>query len=410
LSIYETPGRRNVRWLSDGEFEELRRFTSRQEVEDLGPESYVDRDERAMVAVEYLRLTKGGGRRIAFDALARVPRTPSLHEELSGLFYRLSKSGEFMARYDIEDSVPGVEVLFADKKRSVEMVCGEGGRILALITGKPFDGERIDAEVTQEWRDISSGFPGKVADAPPQCQIPIEVSRLPKALQTMFMNSIAGARLSTGSWFYAGGGADLGIWKLSPEMEPVKIVGGGFSDPIVTPDEKWLVALKFLTEAGDYTPRVIRYNMQTGKEFTVKLPQNESSAPSVYLAAQGKILLGPVGDYGELRLGGRNYLLDPETGAVQPLKGEFRPLARGRRQSPQPTGRPYEFWAAIYDAQKDVTRFGRYDSKTFSFTPLLDLPNLQLASDDLWVEAAAGKLWITYQGQLLRMPLPAGSN
>jgi len=32
---------------------------------------------------------------------------------------------------------------------------------------------------------------------------------------------------------------------------------------------------------------------------------------------------------------------------------------------------------------------------------------LRLISDDFWVDDAAGKIWITHQGQLLRLPIPA---
>ena len=40
ISLYEVEGRRDVRALTESEFEELKSFTSRQEVEDLGPEGY----------------------------------------------------------------------------------------------------------------------------------------------------------------------------------------------------------------------------------------------------------------------------------------------------------------------------------------------------------------------------------
>jgi hypothetical protein len=42
-----------------------------------------------------------------------------------------------------------------------------------------------------------------------------------------------------------------------------------------------------------------------------------------------------------------------------------------------------------------------------SVTPVIELPELRLTNKDVWVEAVAGKIWITYQGQLLRLPLPA---
>jgi hypothetical protein len=102
-----------------------------------------------------------------------------------------------------------------------------------------------------------------------------------------------------------------------------------------------------------------------------------------------------------------NYLLDPETGTVQQIKGEFGPLLEDSPRELQPTGNPNEFWAAISDEQKNATRFGRYDSKNFVFKPLVELPGLILRSDDFWVDAAAGKIWLTYRGHLLRIPSPA---
>ncbi|MCI0662878.1 MAG: hypothetical protein L0220_17560, partial [Acidobacteria bacterium] len=105
-------------------------------------------------------------------------------------------------------------------------------------------------------------------------------------------------------------------------------------------------------------------------------------------------------------VGTLNYLLDPETGTVQPVKGEFAPLADGFARELQPTGKPNEFWAVIYNQQKRGASFGRYDSKNFSFTPVIELPELRMTSNDFWVDAASGKIWITYQGHLLRLPLP----
>jgi hypothetical protein len=178
-------------------------------------------------------------------------------------------------------------------------------------------------------------------------------------------------------------------------------------NPVVTPDRKWLVATTVTPEYSSTGPQLLRVNLQTGKTFTGKLPGSGFNSPAAYIQAHGKILLGNFGEGRGWDLGGRNYLIDPETGMVQAVKGEFGPLARERGRSLQPTGNPNEFWAALYDSQKNVTRFGRYDSKSFSFTPLVELPELPLTSDNFWVEAAAGKIWIAYQGQLLRLPLPA---
>src|SRR5262249_838949 len=160
---------REVRPLTERESEELMSFTSRQEVEDLGPESYDEDAGRRNY--EYLRLTKEGGRRIVLEGLRRAPKYPTLQEELSGLFHRLSRSEELARRYAIEDKIPGVEVLLADKKQGAMMVCGEGSEIRVLIGGEGVQYKRGLAEVTPEWREFTSGKPGKVIDDPAACRV-----------------------------------------------------------------------------------------------------------------------------------------------------------------------------------------------------------------------------------------------
>jgi len=78
--------------LSGAEFRELKDFTSRHDVENLGPESWSI--DRPIIPYEYLHLTKEGGRRIVLAGYGSAPKSPSLHEKLSDLFYRIGKSGE----------------------------------------------------------------------------------------------------------------------------------------------------------------------------------------------------------------------------------------------------------------------------------------------------------------------------
>jgi HEAT repeats len=403
ISIYDVEGRRNARSLTESEFEELKSFTSRQEVEDLGPESYA---EAGSLVYEYLRLTKDGGRRIKLDGLRRAPKNPTLHEELSGLFYRLSRSGEFTPRYAIQDKIPGVEVLLADKKQEAMMVCGEGREIRVLIWEKGSEYRRSIAEAIPEWREFSSGKPGKVTDDPSACRV---LSMIPTSMKNRWSDHYREISLPTRSgdaWVYVSYGEDPGVWKLGPGAEWTKIVSGSYSSPILTPDGKWLVAMKTMSEAGDDSLQVIRHNLQTGKEFPINIANGGSHPPGAYVAAHGKVLLGVIDPHRELLPGPMNYLLDVETGTVQQVKGEFRPLAERFGRELQPTENPNEFWAVVHDWNKRVTRFGRYDSKNFAFTTLIELPGLILGNSDFWVDVNAGKIWFTYKGHLLRLPLP----
>ncbi|MGH9937744.1 MAG: hypothetical protein ACREAM_15975, partial [Blastocatellia bacterium] len=395
-------GRRNVRLLTAGEFEELKSVASRREIEDLGPESYTGEDERGWLGYEYLRLTKDGGRRIVLDALRRAPKNPTPHEELSGLFYRLSRSGEFTARYKIEDKIPGVEVIFADSRQSALMVCGEGREIRVLVAEKGVEHRQDVAGAKPEWRETSSGKIGAATGEPSACRGAHTPATRGIASGRLNGYAIPPARLGDAR-IYASYGRDPGVWKAEPDAEPVKIISGPYINPVVTPDGKWLVAAKADVEEGRPVPRLIRHNLQTGKESVIKMRDDGYSLPFAYVAAHRKVLVVQSG----FNMTERNFLLDPETEAIQPVKGEFRPLISAFHRALQPTGNPNELWAAIHDSQKRVTSFGRYDSKNFSFTPLIELPELLLTSDDVWVDAAEGKIWITYQGHVLRLPMPA---
>jgi hypothetical protein len=402
ISLYKVEGRRDVRALTESEFEELMSLTSRQEIEDLGPEWYSCPEHEGCYS--YLRLTKDGGRRIMLYALRRAPKNPTPHEELSGLFYRLSKSGEFVTRYEIEDKIPGVEVLLADKKQEAVMVCGVGREIRVLIGEKGAEYKRGVTEAAPEWREFSSGAPGKVVtDDPPTCRLLSAIPMLLKMKWNSYYGSFSQPTRVGNAWIYSSTGEDAGIWKFEPGVEQVKIISGSYANPVATPDGKWLVATKTVNEVGEYRSQLVRHNLQTGKEFPVTMPNGGHRTPVTYVAAHEKILLAASGGYpGEI-----NYLLDPETGSVMEVKGEFRPLGDGFARELQPTGNPNELWAAIPDSQKSVTNIGRYDSKNFAFTSLIELPGLILSNSDFWVDAAGGKIWLTYIGHLLRLPLPA---
>ncbi len=407
LSVHEIEGRRSVRWLTDGELEELKRFTSRQEVEDLGPESFFNESDHGQLRHEYLRLTKEGGRRIILNGLRRAPKNPTLHEELSGLFYNLGRAGEFTVRYTIEEKLPGVEVVFADKQQEARVVCGEGAEIRVLIAEKSHGRRRGVAETKPEWREFSSGKPGKATDEPALCRA-LSAATLPGSAWGDGHHAPLSAPSRQGDgWVYFVYGKDPGVWRVEPGKEPEKIITGAYHNHVITPDGKWLAAIKTWNEQGKHAAQLIRYDLRVGKEYPVNLPPESAHVPAVYVAAHGRMLLAHRGFHYGAGSDAPSYLLDPETGAIQNVKGEFRPLAGWHAREMQPTGNPNEFWAAIYDYQKRVTNIGRYNTKSFAFTPRVELPELNLSRNDFWVDAAAGKIWITYRGHLLRLPLPA---
>lgn len=74
----------------------------------------------------------------------------------------------------------------------------------------------------------------------------------------------------------------------------------------------------------------------------------------------------------------------------------------------QPTGNPDEAWAAIPSEDGNGTRIGRYDTRRFTFAPVLTLPGAVFTSMALWVDEAEPAAYVVLNGDLLRIPLPAG--
>src|SRR5262245_31642180 len=436
ISVYEDPAWESSRKLTPAELDELRIFTSRQEVEDLGPEKFIwDRKAPSVnhLSYEYLRLNKDGGRRIALHSVGGAPKNPTLHEELAGLFHKLSNSGAFKVRYAVEDRVPGLEVMWADKKQPVLTVCQEKGE-LRVMTGNGVayllkDGtapalpewlkgvielappERFKvgaAPPLPEWRIFTSDGIGRAAPETPACRrsIRLTIGTPSRALfQTMggFATNITLTKSESERVYAVSQGKDQGVWKAEPGGDPVKLLDDAYLSVFAMPDGKWLIGYKVINQEGKRSAQLVRHNLRTNEEFPIVLPRESNFVSFSFSEAHGKALIIDA-DATSTQTNG--YLLDVETGAAQAVKGDFRPIVGDDIRRLQPSGRPDEFWASVFDDQKQATIIGRYDAKTFSFTPLIRVPELRLSNSDIWVDQMAGWLWIAYRGHLLRMPLP----
>jgi hypothetical protein len=143
--------------------------------------------------------------------------------------------------------------------------------------------------------------------------------------------------------------------------------------------------------------------------------------PSAYVSSINKVLLTPSQYFGDAEYyetvpddvapddtaPDSMLLVDPMSGVVQPIAGEFRPLAQQTFRPLQGTGRPSEFWAAIYDLEKNVTEVGYYETKTFGFRPVLKVPKIKFNSMSMYVDEPANKVYFVYRGHLLALPLTA---
>ncbi|MEO6725256.1 MAG: HEAT repeat domain-containing protein, partial [Blastocatellia bacterium] len=431
ISLQNEEGRRRVRLLTDNEWQDFKQFVTHEEIENLGPQNRKPEDEfqPELIRFEYLRLTKDGGRRIMTCAPAREPKknaTP--REQLAGLFYQLSHTGEFKLRYAMEDKIPGLEVLLADDKRRVFNACQEGSQLRLMVEPERAEslspGSANRPPFSVEWRTLTNGQLGAAVEEPRSCRFYNMMLNAPEWVtevrQRFGVMMDWRARLGDAWIAPAVIEGESGIWKFEENKSPVKIAEGTYVNVVVTPDGKWIVAKKILQSADKYEMQITRIGInteqrgqtgkqsgtQTGREFAVGAAQLSAHYPITFIPAHNKVFLGQGHyQYGREFNGGIYYLLDAETGALQQVKGEFRPLQDQFTRSLQATEKPNEFWAAIYDLQKKVTTIGRYDARAFAFSPVMEVPEIRVSSADVWVDAAAGKVYLTYLGHLLRMPL-----
>ncbi len=420
ISLQNEEGRRRVRWLTSSEWQDVKEFVVREEIENLGPHSRASYGELEgdIMRFEYLRLAPNGGRRIMVPSPAPTPKKDSTpHEQLAGMFYRLSHTGEFKLRYAMEDKIPGLEVLLADDKRRVFTACQEGGQLRLMVEPERAEslspGSATRPPFSVEWRTLTNGQLGAAVEEPKPCRSYILMLNAPEWVtdvrQRFGVMMDWRARLGDAWLAPAVIEGESGIWKFEENKSPVKIAEGTYVNIVVTPDGKWIVAKKILQSTDKYEMQITRIKLQAGqpgREFPMSTAQLSAHYPITFIPAHNKVLLGQGHyQYGREFNGGVYYLLDAETGAVQQVKGEFRPLQDQFTRALQPTEKTNEFWAAIYDLQKKVTAIGRYDARSFAFTSVVEVPEIRVSSADVWVDAAAGKVYLAYLGHLLRMPL-----
>jgi hypothetical protein len=88
------------------------------------------------------------------------------------LFHALSRAGEYRVRYDIEEKIPGVELLLADETQHVNAVCAEGKEMRVLVRDKSLGavGPRSVAALGQ-WRAFDSKGVGRLTEEPSACRL-----------------------------------------------------------------------------------------------------------------------------------------------------------------------------------------------------------------------------------------------
>ena len=356
----DAPGRYRLRPLDLAEAKRFAAFVKRHRIDELAPVPYLADDG---ISYYYLHLTPERGWRVYLNNPDLIEDT-DLYRALLGRFERLTAEGAFETRYDVQDQIDGVEILAT---RNVFDVWADGDDIRVYRDG---------------WQTLG----GKEVEQP-------------KGQTDLTMAS--GAR---GSWERELGDgrtlhwkAERGLW-IERGDERVELYSGQCGWPLLTPDRRWLVLAIASQDSWAPPNGLLRVDLERGKTFKVDLPPLETNCPLVWLPAHGKMLIQR-GDSG--RPDGA-VLLDPATGKSEKVTGTIWPFTWGRLGGVlQPTGRPFEYWAARND--ENGTSVVRFDTKRFEITLERRFPGIFFRTRQMHVDG--NRLYVAYEGDLLRLPL-----
>lgn len=454
-NFYEDEARSWEKELSGEEYEQLYQSLLENKIDNLSVNNgYCE----SCAAHEFVMFGRSGGRRVFFRS--NSSEHPQAIENIRKVFASFRESG-LKLHYRLSDKIQGLEVLFAENNLKALAVWKREGDLRVLVEDKVKE-EEIKKELAERneadndaaiidgndevqwqlrrqnrmsrikqaenahysWRRVENGKLGGIVPQPQDAAYLHVETQIPEVDAMNFAHSW---RVRAGNFEIRTGTADDSLYKVSRSQSPVKIKEGSYFYPVVTPDGKWVVASNIESNWNNQPDVVSRINLETGKEFKIDIPPANVFVPIAFVAAHNKMLLlrgkGRFYRFGSLSIYSNEdtrtattkpnlsptlpeyYLLDAATGATTLVKGEFRPLEQQTYRPLQPTSNPGEFWAAVYDEKTKTTGIGRYSEKTFSFQPVIKVPDINLNSMNIWVDEKEAKVYFTYTGHLLALPL-----
>jgi len=334
----------------------------------------------------FVHVKSSGGRRVFTNAVTEQSKGKTAHQRLYNLFWALAKSDGFKVRYKLEDHIKGLEVLYSDDENPAQNVCMQDRQMRVLVKEdlideqeKPLRTRKSARPQAWRWRTLQNGKPGEITQEPAACPV--------TKFEEQYDKEIVGNRDETfrTPWQLRNGAEMIrvgyqrnsqsrspGVWRLKPGREPERIAEGEYGWPLVTKDGKWLVATQFGKSAEKTLHTIVRFDLRTNQPLKTEFSSKDYVQAVAEIAPLGKVLIVRPDDISLRIPEGDFYLLDPATGATEPVKGEFRPLQQQTYRPLQSVAGSTEYWAAIPDEKQNRTQIGRYDAKRFVFKPLMD--------------------------------------
>ena len=424
-------GRYRTRPLAAAELAELRAYVSQNRVDDLPPLTLPVDDG---IQYEYVHLTAEGGRRVFMNnpgtysgGLAGhgsmfVPAqdmepevNDSVYVGLVRLFQKLmeDKSG-LQVTYRITTPLPDLKIVIPLEQQNIRAVLEQNG--VLMVHAVPSGSE------TARW------LPAAMESSPGKAEKTWEGPAVTLPHGGFIEGFDAPEHLVTAPWLSAASGGFLrpatrekddvrGLWLCRENQEPELIVKGVFASPITSLDGQWAVAARVLGNSWAEPNDVVRINLATHEVIPLKLAAADDISTVTRLPDSGKIVIrrsrnepapgiepkaGP--DKAEY------HLLNPATGELERVRGEFGPLEDQTWRPLQPADEPGVVWASVSkhdNGRPESVMLGRYDLRTFKFTKVMDLPLWPVSSLDFWVDEKARVVYLA-KGDLLRFSLPDG--
>ena len=376
----------------------------------------------------------------------------SLPEFFAGLEKILSdfRAEPSAIKYALGKEVPGLELLFASDELDAQTVWKQGGDLRIVVSNKAVR-EKVEEEIGEleeaERDDQGDSDEEPVADATkpeptPDMLSPADRMRIKREYEGFAWHHVENGGLGDAvaepagieyiplrdqldiqpddeTWKARAAGIEIrtdstGLYKVAGGRS-IRLKTGDYRSAVITPNGRWVAVAHADEDEGE---TLVRYNLVTNREYKVTFDGDGSLRARCYIPAVGKFLVA-AGYYYEgyddvadnSDQGSENspmrrfYLLDPETGGLTPVNGDARPLSTQTFRPLQPTIKPNEFWAARPSSGKEDTVVGTFDSRSFTFTPVLKLPKISFTSMNMWVDETENKVYFVYNGHLLRIPL-----
>lgn len=382
------------RKLSAQEFSRLKSFVEEQKVDSLPKLNELGGHG---CEYQYCHLTRQGGFRVYAYAPGKEGKSKA-YWQLTELFKGFRK-GETELHYQVIDRLGQGRVLFDASVKGTEAVaiCGDAkGVAIRLSEPLKLPVELLNGQALKKfnlkpsggvWYDLNSRGSGSAAwqrGTAPAIWLEDDKSDLGKEGQ--HLNSVSWMCETGAGRLRVDSDAKSGLYLSRAGHKPKQLVNGTFASPVVARGGRWAIASR--AESGWLAPNeVVRIDLSTGKVSPVAIARAENLYCLAFIPERGFLVFSAPDEPRRAKAPkGRDpecFLVDPASGRVQPVKGEFSPCHSLAQRPLQPTGKAGEFWAARPTTTKSGMELGRYRLGDFQFTAVRSYAGIRFDSSSI---------------------------